>query len=238
MTSSETSPVAGIVNLYKPPGCSSAQYVYRLRRVFGLRKVGHAGTLDPFADGVLLACLGRGTKLVERLMESPKRYRTTICLDVTNDTYDTEHPLIPVPDVEPFDLTRVEAAVASFVGEVQQVPPAFSAVKIGGVPSYKLAKQGRPAARQARTVRIDRIDILDYTWPRLDLDILCGRGTYIRAIARDLGRTLGCGGVCEALTRTAIGPFDIEQAVNLDTAEPEAVQASLISLAETLRLLT
>jgi tRNA pseudouridine55 synthase len=237
MNSSETLPVAGIVNLYKPATHSSAQYVYRLRGVFGLRKVGHAGTLDPFADGVLLACLGRGTKLVERLMSLPKHYRTTIRLGVTNDTYDTEHPLVPVSEAVPLDRTSIETAVTSFVGEIQQVPPAFSAVKIGGVPSYKLAKQGRPAARRPRPVRIDRIDVLAYEWPRLQLDIHCGRGTYIRAIARDLGRILGCGGVCEALTRTAIGPFHIEKAVNLDTAEPDAVRAALISLAEAQRLL-
>jgi len=238
MTDHETPPVSGIVNLYKPPTRSSAQYVYRLRRVVGLRKVGHAGTLDPFADGVLLACLGRGTKLVERLMSLPKRYRTTIRLGVTNDTYDTEQPFVPVSEAVPLDRASVEAAVASLVGEIQQVPPAYSAVKIGGVPSYKLARQGRSAERQARPVRIDGIDILDYAWPRLELDIRCGRGTYIRAIARDLGRMLGCGGVCEALTRTAIGPFSLEQSVNLDTAEPDVVRASLVSLAEVERLLT
>lgn len=237
MTNNETSPVSGIVNLYKPPACSSAQYVYRLRRVFGLRKVGHAGTLDPLADGVLLACLGRGTKWVEQLMSLPKRYRTTIRLGVTNDTYDTEHPLVPVAGAVPLDHAEVEAAVASLAGEIQQVPPAYSAVKIGGIPSHKLTRQGRPPPRQARTVRIDRLDVLGYAWPHLQLDIRCGRGTYIRAIARDLGRLLGCGGVCEALTRTAIGPFRVEQSVNLNTAEPAVVRAALISLAEAKHLL-
>lgn len=227
----------GLLNLYKPVGKSSANYVYRLRRVFGLRKVGHAGTLDPFADGVLVACIGRGTKLVERLMNLPKRYRTTLRLGVTNATYDTEKPFDPVPGATAPDRSAIETALASMTGLVQQVPPAFSAVRIAGVQSYKLAARGTPAPREPKEVRIDRIDILAYDYPTLTLDILCGRGTYIRAIARDLGRTLACGACCETLQRTAVGPFRVEDSVDLQTAPPDAVRAALVPLDEALRLL-
>lgn len=227
----------GLLNLYKPVGKSSANYVYRLRRVFGLRKVGHAGTLDPFADGVLVACIGRGTKLVERLMNLPKRYRTTLRLGVTNTTYDTEKPFDPVPGATAPDRSAIETALASMTGLVQQVPPAFSAVRIAGVQSYKLAARGTPAPREPKEVRIDRIDILAYDYPTLTLDILCGRGTYIRAIARDLGRTLACGACCETLQRTAVGPFRVEDSVDLQTAPPDAVRAALVPLDEALRLL-
>lgn len=218
---------AGLVNLHKPSGMSSAHYVYRLRPVFGIRKVGHAGTLDPFATGVLLACVGRATKLVERLMDLPKRYRTTIRLDVTNETFDTERPFLPVPGARPPPFEEVRAAVAGLVGSIEQTPPVFSAIKIDGRRSYEHARAGRAVTPRPRRVRIDRISILDYRWPRLSLDIECGRGTYIRAIARDLGRRLECGGCCESLTRTAVGPFLDRDAVDLTTSDPETVRSAL-----------
>ncbi|MEK6642926.1 MAG: tRNA pseudouridine(55) synthase TruB [Planctomycetota bacterium] len=225
----------GLLNLYKPVGKSSAHYVYKLRSVFGIRKVGHSGTLDPFADGVLVACIGRGTKLVERLMDLPKLYRTTLRLGITNTTYDTEKPFEPVPGASPQELSAIESALSAMTGLVQQVPPAFSAVRIGGIQSYKLAKEGKTAPRQSRQVRIDRIDILAYDWPTLSLDILCGRGTYIRAIARDLGKTLACGACCETLQRRAVGPFRIEDAVDLQTASPDSVRAAFIPLDDALQ---
>lgn len=221
---------AGIINLYKPPGRSSAQYVYRLRQVFGIRKVGHAGTLDPFADGVLLGCVGRGTKLVEALMYLPKQYESTLRLGVTNATLDPEQPFEPVEIDAPPTLDAVSMAVADLVGEIDQVPPIFSAVKIDGVPSYKLAARGKHREKPARRVHIHRITILDYQWPLLRLDILCGRGTYIRAIARDIGSALQCGACCQSLTRTAVGPFRLPEAINLDKAPPETVLAALISV--------
>ncbi len=225
-------PAAGVVNLYKPTGRSSAQYVYRLRPIFGIRKVGHAGTLDPFADGVLLGCVGRGTKLVEALMQLPKEYQTTLRLGVTNATFDPEQPFEPVEIDAPPTAEAVSAAVANLVGEIDQVPPVFSAVKIDGVSSYKLAARGQAREKPARRVHIHRITILDYQWPHLRLDIRCGRGTYIRAIARDLGKALECGACCETLTRTAVGPFRSADAINLDTTSPETVLAALVSVSD------
>ncbi len=235
MNDTHRQPPAGLVNLCKPVGASSAKYVYRLRPIFGIRKVGHAGTLDPFADGVLLGCVGKATKLVERLMSLPKHYRTTIRLGVTNQTYDTEQPFEPVPGAKPLSRGLIEDVLRGFLGEIEQVPPAFSAVKIKGVPSYRLAQRGEASVRKAKRVHIASLRILDYAWPVLGLEVHCGRGTYIRAIARDLGERLACGACCETLRRVAVGPFRIEDAVDINTAAPSVVEAALIPIAEVVR---
>lgn len=224
----ETPQLAGVINLYKPPGRSSAHFVYRLRPILGVRRVGHAGTLDPFAEGVLLACVGRATKLVESLMNLPKRYRGVIRLDVTNETFDTERPFEPVAVASTPDRSDIDQAAASFVGTVQQVPPVFSAMRVGGVSSYKLAKRGKRPALAARPVCIYALDVLSYEWPRVELRIRCGRGTYIRAIARDLGLRLGAGGVCETLVREAVGPFEAADALRLEGAAPPQVRDALL----------
>ncbi|MBK8267204.1 MAG: tRNA pseudouridine(55) synthase TruB [Planctomycetes bacterium] len=227
----ESIAISGVVNLYKPAGRSSAHYVYRLRRVFGIRKVGHAGTLDPFADGVLLACLGRATKLVEKLMELPKHYRTTLRLGVTNETFDPEHPFVDVPVSEPPGESALGACLAGMVGNVMQIPPNFSAIRVGGVQSYVRARKGKSVELAARPVRIDRIDLLHYEWPRATLDIHCGRGTYIRAIARDIGEALKCGACCETLTRMAVGPFKVGDSARLESGD-EGVRGALVSVEE------
>ncbi|HWL93234.1 MAG TPA: tRNA pseudouridine(55) synthase TruB [Phycisphaerae bacterium] len=228
--------LAGIVNLYKPAGRSSAQYVYRLRRVFGVRKIGHAGTLDPFADGVLIACIGGATKLVERLMNLPKTYRTTLRLGVTNETFDSEKPFIEVAGAIAPTEQQIRTVLGGLCGEIQQVPPAFSAIRVGGVQSYERARRGAAVDLQARAVRVHRIDLVSYEWPRLTLEIACGRGTYIRAIARDVGAALACGAVCETLTRTAVGPFTIEKSARLEAGD-DAVRASLLPIEAAVRML-
>ncbi len=230
MNQSADPPLAGILNLYKPCGRSSARYVYRLRPILGVRKVGHAGTLDPFADGVLIACVGRGTKLVERIMSLPKHYRTTLRLGVTNETFDTERPFEPVPGAEPASREAIDRVLAGLVGEIEQTPPLFSAVKHRGQPSYHWMRRGKEVPQTARPVRIDHIAVTAYAWPALTLEIACGRGTYIRAIARDVGERLGCGACCETLTRTAVGPFLAEDGVNLDESEGAVARARLIDL--------
>jgi tRNA pseudouridine55 synthase len=225
---------SGVIHLYKPAGRLSARYCYKLRPILGERRVGHAGTLDPFADGVLVVCVGKATRLVERLMGLPKTYRTELTLGVTNRTFDPEQPFEPVAGARDPGRAVIERAVAAMVGVVAQSPPAFSAVKVEGQPAYvrarRAARRGAAAAHAdlpARAVRIDAIEIERYAWPALELMIRCGRGTYIRAIARDLGAALGCGACCRTLTRTAVGPFEIEDAVDLTTASAEQVRAAL-----------
>jgi tRNA pseudouridine55 synthase len=227
-------PISGLVNLYKPVGWTSAKYAYRLRPIFGIRKVGHAGTLDPFADGVIVACIGSATRWVERLMGLPKRYRTTLRMGVTNVTFDPERPFEPVPGARPPPREAIDAALSAMQGEVMQTPPDYSAVRVAGRFSYQRVKAGETVVHAPRPVRIDRIDVLGYEWPRLELEIDCGRGTYIRAIARDLGEALGCGACCEKLTRMAVGPFEMASALDLTRADPAAVRAALVTEIDTL----
>jgi tRNA pseudouridine55 synthase len=202
----------GIINLNKPLGLTSARAVAEVRGLLGHPKAGHAGTLDPLADGVLVICLGRGTKLVELLMDQPKIYRTRALLDITSPCFDRERPAIPVAVAEPPSADQVAAVLRSFEGLIDQVPPASSAVKIDGRPAYKLHRAGRVPKLAARPVRIDWVHLHRYEWPELDFELCCGRGTYVRALIRDIGVRLGTGGCLTGLTRVAVGPFHIDQA--------------------------
>lgn len=206
----------GLINLYKPVGITSAKALYRVRKLTGQRKSGHAGTLDPEAEGVLVLCLGQATKLVEGLMDLPKVYRTTARLDQTSASFDSEGEVEPVAVETPPVERDVRAALAGFEGTIAQVPPAFSAVKVRGRAAYRLSRAGRPVALEPRTVHIYWTHLWRYEWPVLEFAIACGRGTYIRAVIRDLGARLGTGGCLTALTRTAVGPFRATDAWTLD----------------------
>jgi tRNA pseudouridine55 synthase len=211
----------GMLVIDKPLGMSSAYVCAVIRGKAGGAKVGHTGSLDPLATGVLVLCLGRATRLVEQIMGSPKRYLTTIDLAAFSTTEDREGDLTPI-DVAIADRPTRDAIARSlaqhFTGVISQAPPAFSALKIGGRPAYKLARAGGlPSELEPRSVRIDAIEIIDYAWPSLTLDIRCGRGTYIRSIARDLGRSLGTGGHLTALRRTEVGQFTDAQAQQLES---------------------
>lgn len=206
----------GIINVHKPTGLTSAQALYRVRKITGQRKSGHAGALDPAADGVLVVCLGRATKLVEALMDQPKLYRTSARLDVTSESFDTGRPLVAVPVAQPPDRQRVCATLRSFEGTIAQVPPAISAVKVRGKPAYKLTRSGRPPELQPRPVQVYWIHVWEYAWPELDFEVACGRGTYVRALIRDVAARLGTGGCLTSLTRRAVGPFRIEQSWSLE----------------------
>ncbi|HUW81898.1 MAG TPA: tRNA pseudouridine(55) synthase TruB [Phycisphaerae bacterium] len=227
----------GVINLYKPTGVSSARHAYRLRPIVGTRKVGHAGSLDPFADGVLVVAIGRATKLVERLMGLPKLYRTTLRLGVTNATLDPEQPFEPVPVATPPSSQRLAEVLGHFVGLIDQVPPPFSAVKVGGRPAYKMAARGEQVRLDPRQVRIYQIELLGYDYPNIELQVRCGRGTYIRSLARDVGSALGTGACCQTLTRLAVGPFHLDLSVRLDQTDPPQVRAKVIGLEEASRLL-
>ncbi len=226
----------GILILDKPRNQLSARYVYRLRPILGIRRVGHAGSLDPFARGVLIAGVGRGCKCTEMIMGLPKHYEATVQLGVTNDCYDTERPLQSYPDARQPDIDEVREALGRFCGEIQQVPPAHSAVKIDGVPAYRLARRKEAVTIRPRPVRIYSMDLREYAWPMLRFDLWCGRGTYIRSIVRDLGQMLGCGAVCMELRRTAIGPFDLSRAIRLEDVSNEKVADYVIPVEQVKRM--
>lgn len=209
----------GIINLYKPTGITSAKALYRVRKITGVRKSGHAGSLDPAAAGVLILCQGKATKLVEQIMDLPKVYRATGRLDVTSESYDSDRPLKEVVvDSSPSE-DQVRAAFAELEGEVDQVPPRISAIKVGGVPSYKLSTRDGVAPLKSRKVRIYWMHVHRYAWPVVDFEMCCGRGTYVRSVIRDVGLRLGTGGCLTGLVRKAVGPFTFDEAWTFERLE-------------------
>ena len=219
-------PPSGILNLDKPPGLSSARVVAQVKRLFPRgTKVGHAGTLDPFATGVLLILVGRATRLCETLMGQPKGYDAAIKLGATTATLDPESPEIVTEGAKfpPPDRAAVETAVSRFIGTIPQRPPAFSAMKVAGRRAYDLARKGHEVNLPPRPVRIDRIDILSYHWPELRISMQCGRGTYVRSLARDIGDALHVGGYLTALRRTHVGQFHADAAVTPEQLSTDGV---------------
>lgn len=216
------SAIDGIINLYKPRGISSAKALYRVRKLNGQRKSGHAGTLDPLAEGVLVLCLGQATKLVERIMELPKVYRATARLDVTSISHDSDAALaaVDVPRI-PSDA-EVRAALAEFVGEIFQTPPVVSALKLNGQPAYRLTRRGTPPVLAPRLVRVYWIELVSFSWPAIEFVMACGRGTYVRALIRDLGVALGTGGCLTGLRRERVGGFSVADSYTFDQLETAA----------------
>lgn len=212
----------GVINLDKPLKMSSAKAVGSVRWCIGRgTKVGHAGTLDPLATGVLLVLVGKATKRCEALMGSPKEYIATIRLGATTASLDADTAEVLDPAARPVDEPTVREALGRFVGQIEQMPPVYSALKIGGRPAYELVRKGREVEMKPRTVRIDAIELLGYDWPTLKVRIACGRGTYIRSLARDIAAALGTTGYLTALQRTAVGEYRIENAVTLETLRAE-----------------
>jgi tRNA pseudouridine55 synthase len=212
-------PLSGILNVDKPPGMTSHDVVDVVRRVAGQRKVGHAGTLDPMATGVLLVCLGQATRVAEYLMAGRKRYRATIVLGATTDTYDAEGVIVSNGGRTAFGCHELERALAAFVGQIDQVPPIYSAIKRQGQSAYKLARSGREVELEPRRVEIDEIVVLDWTPPSLVIEVACSSGTYIRSLAHDLGVRLGSGAYLDALVRLRSGHFSLEDAAGLERIE-------------------
>jgi tRNA pseudouridine55 synthase len=219
--------VGGILVVDKPGGMTSRAVVDQVARLVGRAKVGHAGTLDPLASGVLVVCVGSATRLVEDIQGLPKSYRTVVRLGARSDTLDADGQIEVADDPSVPSRDDVAAAVAPLVGDVDQMPPEYSALKIGGRRAYDLARAGRSFELAPRRVRIDQIEVLRYEWPHLELEIDCGSGTYIRSIARDLGEVLGCGGLVEVLVRTRIGPFTRDGAVDPAGISPESLPGLL-----------
>ncbi len=206
----------GIINLHKPLGITSARAVHRVRGIVGFKKSGHAGSLDPAAEGVLIVCQGRATKLVEHVMDLPKTYMATARLDLTSISYDSEGATEEVAVERVPDEAAVREAFAGFVGEIAQVPPRRSAVKLGGTPAYKTMNLENPPEIRPRIVRIDAINVLSFDWPVVRFEMICGRGTYVRSVIRDVGEKLETGGCLTALERPAVGPFTMDEALGLD----------------------
>lgn len=212
-----TPPLSGIFNINKPASMTSHDVVQAIRKASGERRVGHAGTLDPMATGVLLVCVGSATRVTEYLMEHPKSYRAEITLGVTTDTLDAEGRITHVADAVNVSRQEVEAALKRFIGTIQQIPPMHSALKKGGKKLYELARQGVTVEREPREVEIMRLEIVNWDPPCVTVDVECSKGTYIRALARDLGELLGVGAHLSGLVRTASGRFRVEDAVDLQT---------------------
>ncbi|MFC1943808.1 tRNA pseudouridine(55) synthase TruB [Chloroflexota bacterium] len=209
----------GILNINKPWGETSFSIVAIVKRLTGERRVGHAGTLDPAATGVLPICLGQGTRVVEFLVDATKTYRAEIELGVVTDTYDASGRIIQRRDSSGISQDQLELGLTSFCGLIQQAPPMYSAVKYHGKPLYELARAGVTVERRNRLVEIHKLDLVDWQPPVATIEVVCGKGTYIRSLAYDLGQALGCGAHLKSLVRLRCGRFEISDAVSVPQLE-------------------
>jgi tRNA pseudouridine55 synthase len=217
----------GILIFDKPAGITSHDVVANVRRALKQKKVGHTGTLDPFATGVLPVALGEATKIIPYLDESIKEYRAVMQLGVSTDTQDYTGKILQQKDSAHITKDLIQEAIRSFVGTISQVPPMFSAVKQGGVPLYKKARLGEEVERAPRQIVIHSFSLDDFQMPLVTFTVRCSRGTYVRTLANDLGATLGCGAHLVELRRTRSGIFSIESAILLDTLQQKFADGSL-----------
>jgi tRNA pseudouridine55 synthase len=206
----------GVLAVNKEPGWTSHDVVARVRRLLGGMKVGHAGTLDPAATGLLPVLIGKGTRVAEYLVEWDKEYRAQLRLGQTTDTLDSTGAVLERRPTDRLTPDIIQKVVDRFRGEIQQVPPMYSAVKIKGVPLYRSARAGKTIARDARTVMIHALDVLDIAGPDVTLRVVCSKGTYIRTLCADIGSALGVGGHLLALERTRVGPLTLDRALTVD----------------------
>jgi len=211
--------VDGILNIDKPADITSMDVVRRVKRASGHKRVGHGGTLDPIATGVIPICMGQATRMMEYLIEGTKEYRGSVELGVETDTYDAVGKVTKKIDPSHVTLRDVESALPSFRGTIQQVPPMYSALKRQGRRLYELARAGIHVERSPRRVEVLSVEILDWSPPIVELQITCGRGFYMRSLAHDLGQSLGCGGHMKNLVRQRSGPFHISEALSLKELE-------------------
>jgi tRNA pseudouridine55 synthase len=222
----------GVLLVDKPSGMTSHDVVDRVRRVLRMKRIGHAGTLDPMATGLLIVLVGKATKLSQYLMSLDKEYEGTVRLGITTKTHDAEGDVAATRPVPALTEEQLKAAMAAFIGDQYQLPPMFSAKKQDGVPLYKLARKGREVEREPRFIRVSSFDLVRFGLPDFDIRLRCSKGTYVRTLAHDLGEKLGCGAHLSALRRTATDRFTVAQAVPLDTLEtldPAAVRQHLLS---------
>ncbi len=222
-------PIAnGLLVLDKPVGLTSRDVVDRAMRWFPRKtRIGHTGTLDPLASGVLVLCIGPATRLTEYVHDMAKTYVADLVLGARSATDDAEGPITPANVDLPLDRVSIDELLACFLGEIEQIPPAFSAAKVAGRRAYALARVGAAVELPPRIVRVDGIDVLAFEYPRLRIKVRCGKGTYIRALARDLGERLGCGAYLGSLRRTRVGPFTAADAISLEADAPTALAGLL-----------
>ena len=220
--------INGLLLIDKEMEWTSFDAVAKIRNMLNVKKVGHTGTLDPLATGLLVLCVGKATKLAERLTGLDKEYVGEITLGVTSNTDDAEGEIVENPDAKPVNLEQIQAVLKKFEGEIEQMPPQFSAKKVGGKRAYKLARKGEKVELTAKKITINEIEILEYNWPILKLRIDCGKGTYIRSIARDLGGLLGVGGYLSALQRTKVGHFHLKHGKKVaETTEADVIPMAM-----------
>lgn len=227
----------GILNINKPTGPTSHDIVARLRRSINPKRIGHAGTLDPPASGVLLICIDNATRITEYLMNLPKEYVATLVLGAETDTEDQTGRVVKESDCSHIDRLAVENVLERFVGSIMQVPPMVSAVHYKGRRLYEIARTGKTVERQARAVEIYHLELLDFhpgPRPEAVLHVKCSRGTYIRTLCADIGRALGCGGFMSSLVRTAVGKFSLDKSVTVETVEEMASSGRLSEIAYTI----
>lgn len=230
--------IEGILIVNKPHGITSHDVVKEIRKIFHTKKVGHTGTLDPEATGVLPICIGKATKFAQFLLASDKEYKATMTLGIETDTQDLTGKVISRKKVTDMDTERIKKTFSTFRGEIEQIPPMVSAVRHKGKKLYELARQGKQVERTPRKVRILDIEILDFKLPRITFRIVCSKGTYVRTLTSDIGEKLGCGAHQAQLTRLRSGPFKLSDAVTIDelkkTPNP---QASIIPIEKALSYL-
>lgn len=223
--------ISGLLVIDKPAGITSRDAVDRAQDWFPRgTPLGHSGTLDPLATGVLVLCVGKATRLVEYVQRMPKTYRAGIVLGARSDTDDADGTIVATSPLPSPAMDEVRQQLVSFIGDTLQVPPAYSAAKVTGRRAYAMARRGEEVSLAARSVTIHAIEMVNYTFPLLEIEVRCGKGTYIRSLARDLGERLGCGGYIQTLRRTRVGCFDVSAAVSLD-ADAGAAQRALLPLA-------
>ena len=217
----------GILNINKPQNLTSFDIVARVKRITGERHTGHAGTLDPLATGVLPICLGKATRVIEYLFNETKTYFAEMELGITTDSYDSTGQVIKT--VDPSDITRekLDSVLGAFRGSILQTPPMYSAIKHKGVPLYKLARNGIEVERKSRPAQIYKLEIIDWQPPFFSLEVVCGKGTYIRSLAHDIGEALGCGAVMKNLIRTRVGPFWLEESITLEQLSEMVAKGSV-----------
>jgi tRNA pseudouridine55 synthase len=211
--------IHGILNLNKPEGRTSFSIIGQLRRLSGEKRIGHTGTLDPFASGVLPVCIGQACKISRFISESSKAYSATIELGISTDTYDRDGKVTEKKDLSRISKQTVYDALNSLKGTINQVPPMYSAIKIGGKKSFRMARSGIKVRHKPRIITINKIEMTGYELPFITVDVECSKGTYIRSLANDLGQILGCGAYLKNLVRTRCGIFSIENAVPMKKLE-------------------